>query len=173
MRHAVSNRWSVHFENHGTTCVATVVHPLIHRPTPLPGGWTSKMYLSPPPFAPRLLDKFPDNVRPRVYIAKLNGGCGRNGGEGLREAEREEGVVFIHQASKSLVIKFDRLVYWGRAQVLGPPPPPPPPLPRAFLTWFWSIVSRATLAITHAISCAATSPIQPVNHLRRASRASV
>lgn len=47
----------------------------------------------------------------------------------VREAEKGRGL-FIHQASKSLVIKFDRLVYWGRAQVLGPP------LPRAFLTWF-------------------------------------
>lgn len=38
-------------------------------------------------------------------------------------AEKGRGL-FIHQASKSLVIKFDRLVYWGRSRKYSARPAP-------------------------------------------------
>lgn len=136
--------------------VATVVHPLIHRPTP-PWRLDIEDVSIAAPFAPRSLDKFPDNGRPR--IAKLNGG-GQNGGEGCGGCARGgKGTGPVHSSS----IEIPRHKVW-QARILGPRastrPTPSSRVPHLVLIY----CQPATLAITHAISCAATSPIQPVNH---------
>lgn len=74
---------------------------------------------------------------------------------------KRDGGAFIHQVSKSLVVKFDRLVYWGRD---GTRRDAASTRPLTHTLGFDLLSATAAPAITHAISCSASSAIQPVNH---------
>lgn len=81
----------------------------------------------------RTVRRFSLAVRRRRIVDPLHRDCSTNSStmacprcremqlQWRASAYEEKGTaVFIHQASKSLVIKFDRLVYWGRGKYSAP-----------------------------------------------------